>query len=98
MVFLGLACLMAPMSAGADKPIPQDQASTAKYLKERLEWNRRTLQGAYGKVGKRDPKWDKQADGRDDKNASRLPNHRRVHSKGQSEEEGPGQKKAVIVG
>jgi hypothetical protein len=26
--------------------------------RERLEWNRRTVQGAYDKVGKKDPRWD----------------------------------------
>ena len=29
-----------------------------KRYRERLEWNRRTLEGAYEKVGKKDPRWD----------------------------------------
>ena len=29
-----------------------------KRLRDRLEWNRRTLEGEYGKVGEKDPRWD----------------------------------------
>ncbi len=32
-----------------------------KRRRERLEWNRRTLGGAYDKVGKKDPRWDEKA-------------------------------------
>jgi hypothetical protein len=32
-----------------------------KRFLDRLEWNRRTLQGAYDKIGKKDPRWDEPA-------------------------------------
>ena len=32
-----------------------------KRYRERLEWNRRSLESAYDKVGKKDPRWDKPA-------------------------------------
>jgi hypothetical protein len=44
-----------------DVPIQQDTARMEKRRREWLDWNRRTLSGAYDKVGKRDPKWDKLA-------------------------------------
>jgi hypothetical protein len=47
--------------AVADAPIPQDTARMEKRRRERLEWNRRTVQGAYDKVGKKDPRWDEPA-------------------------------------
>jgi hypothetical protein len=51
-----------PQLVPADgKPIPQDIARMEKRRRERLEWNRRTIGGAYEKVGKKDPKWDKPA-------------------------------------
>ena len=50
----------APMPDAA-KPIPQDPAKAAKQAKDRLEFQRRTLQGAYDKIGNRDPRWDKSA-------------------------------------
>jgi len=60
-LFMGLYFLVAAEAAGADKPIPQDTAKMEKRSRELLEWNRRTLQGAYDKVGKKDPRWDKPA-------------------------------------
>jgi hypothetical protein len=41
-----------------DPAISQDTAKIEKRRRERLEWNRRTLSGAYDKVGKKNPKWD----------------------------------------
>jgi hypothetical protein len=41
-----------------DRPIPQDIAKAEKRDRERLEWLRRTIAGAYEKVGKKDPRWD----------------------------------------
>ena len=40
-------------------PIPQDTARMEKRRRDWLEWNRQTLSGAYDKVGKKNPKWDK---------------------------------------
>jgi hypothetical protein len=48
-------------AVGADAPIPQDTARMEKRRRERLEWNRRTVQGAYDKVGKTDPRWNEPA-------------------------------------
>jgi hypothetical protein len=60
-VVVGLYFFVAAGALGADKPIPQDTARMEKRSREFLEWNRRTLQGAYDKVGKKDPRWDKPA-------------------------------------
>ena len=57
-LLLGLTLVVSAGAAGTDKPIPQDTARMAERRRERLEWHRRTLQGAYDKVGKRDPRWD----------------------------------------
>ncbi len=46
---------------GAEKPIPQDPVKSERWRRELLEWNRRSMVGAYDKVGKKDPKWDKAA-------------------------------------
>lgn len=55
-------CILLKASVqGADKLIPQDTAKMGKRSRERLEWNRRTLAGAYDKIGKKDPRWDKTA-------------------------------------
>ena len=58
---LGVALLMASAASAADEPIPQDTAKMEKHRREALDWNRRTMEGAYDKIGKRDPKWDKPA-------------------------------------
>ncbi len=58
---LGLIVMLAPDVLADDKPIPQDTVRMEKRRRELLEWNRRTLQGAYDKVGKKDPKWDEKA-------------------------------------
>jgi S1-C subfamily serine protease len=50
-----------PGATGAGKPIPQDTARMEKRPRDTLEWNRRTLQVAYDKVGKKDARWDKPA-------------------------------------
>jgi hypothetical protein len=57
----GLTLFVFAVAAGADTPIPQDTARMEKRRRERLEWNRRTFQGAYDKVGKKDPRWDEPA-------------------------------------
>ena len=46
------------MAIGANKPIPQDTVRMEKRFRERLEWNRRTLEGSYDWAGKKDPRWD----------------------------------------
>ena len=56
----GLA-LVSVTVVGAETPIPQDTARMEQRRRERLEWNRLTLQGAYDKIGKQDPRWDKPA-------------------------------------
>ena len=48
-------------SVGVDQPIPQDLARMERRRRERLEWNRRTVGGAYDRIGKRDPRWDEAA-------------------------------------
>ena len=59
-----LALLLAPSLSAAgefDRPLPQNPARQRQRVQERLAWGRRTLGDAYEKVGKKDPKWDKQA-------------------------------------
>src|SRR5262249_51999749 len=54
-------CLFVAMDGRAvadDSAIPQDPEKSARHLKETVEWNRRTLVGAYDRVGKKDPRWD----------------------------------------
>ncbi|WP_165251508.1 hypothetical protein [Paludisphaera soli] len=41
--------------------VPQDRAKSEGRAREWLDWNRRTLAGAYDKVGERDPRWDAKA-------------------------------------
>jgi hypothetical protein len=43
------------------KPVPQDPDRQQQRLRDALEWNRRTLAGAYEAVGKKDPRWDADA-------------------------------------
>jgi tetratricopeptide (TPR) repeat protein len=43
-----------------DWPIPQDPQKAKLARSEHLTWTRRTLAGAYDKVGKKDPRWDEQ--------------------------------------
>src|SRR5438067_11955290 len=48
--------------AGASVPaIPQDPEKQEQKQRETLAWNRRTLGGAYERVGKKDPRWDEHA-------------------------------------
>ncbi len=49
------------IAVAVETPIPQDTVKMEKRRRDRLEWNRRTIQGAYDKVGKRDPRWDADA-------------------------------------
>jgi hypothetical protein len=58
---ISLALLVSAEAAAADKPIPQDTVRIEKHRRDRLEWNRRMLQGAYDKVGKKDPRWNEPA-------------------------------------
>lgn len=44
-----------------DRPIPQDAEWQNKRYAKALAWNRSTLAGAFDKVGKKDPRWDKSA-------------------------------------
>lgn len=57
----GLALLACTVADAADNTIPQDAARMEQRSRDRLEWNRRTLVGAYDKVGKKDPRWDESA-------------------------------------
>jgi hypothetical protein len=41
--------------------VPQDPARQQQRLIDALRWNQRTLNGAYEKVGKKNPRWDKSA-------------------------------------
>ena len=43
-------------------PIPQDPIMMKKRSADWLAWNRQTLGDAYGKIGKKSPKWDKAAE------------------------------------
>ncbi len=58
---LVLGLMLSFTAAVGDRPIPQDAARMEKRDRERLEWHRKTLQGVYDKVGKKDPRWDKPA-------------------------------------
>ncbi len=60
-IVLALTFLLAAEVVGEDRPIPQDAAKIEKRRRDKLEYNRRTLQGAYDQVGKTSPKWDKPA-------------------------------------
>lgn len=60
-LILFLSVALAQFATGAEKAIPQDPALSAKRSSDWLEWNRRTLVGAYEKVGKKDPRWDAKA-------------------------------------
>ncbi len=61
--FLGLFVVIPcwPEARGADAPIPQNPQTRQKRLREILSWNERTLVGAYDRVGKKSPRWDRQA-------------------------------------
>jgi hypothetical protein len=59
-----LAVLLFALPAVArndDRPIPQDPKRQEQRSRDMLAWNRRTLAGAYDKVGKKGPRWDKPA-------------------------------------
>jgi hypothetical protein len=60
MLIIGLTFFVVAEAVGADKPIPQDTARMEQRRRDWLDWNIRTMQGAYDKVGKKDPRWDKQ--------------------------------------
>ena len=45
----------------ADAAIPQNAQARQKRLRETLSWNEKTLVGAYDRVGKKSPRWDRQA-------------------------------------
>lgn len=61
LLVLALTLATASHAIAAEKPIPQDPAKAAKRSSEWLEFQRRTLQGEYDKIGNRDPRWDKPA-------------------------------------
>jgi hypothetical protein len=54
---LALCC----QAQSVEKAVPQDPAVRLKRQKETLAWNERTLVGAYDRVGKKSPRWDRQA-------------------------------------
>ena len=56
-----VAAAAATKAVGATAPVPQDAAAIEKRRHEWLAWNRRTLQGAYDEVGKRNARWDEPA-------------------------------------
>jgi hypothetical protein len=45
----------------AQEAVPQDPAVRLKRQKDTLAWNERTLVGAYERVGKKSPRWDREA-------------------------------------
>ncbi len=47
--------------AADEPPIPQNPERQEREYRDTIEWNRRTLQGAYEKVGKKDRRWDEPA-------------------------------------
>ena len=55
--------LLTTGSARADEgpPIPQNPARQQQRYRDMFAWNQRTLGGAYDRVGKKDPRWDKPA-------------------------------------
>jgi len=57
------ALLLAPTVRADDKerPIPQDPEQQEKRIRDVFAWHQRQLVGAYDKVGKKDPRWDKPA-------------------------------------
>ena len=57
---LSLALLPPPVG-GDDRPIPQDPARQQQRDRDRLAWNRKTLGGAYDRVGRKDSRWDQPA-------------------------------------
>ena len=59
--FRRAAAAAAAKADGATARIPQDAAAIEKRRHDWLAWNRRTLQGAYDEVGKRDARWDEPA-------------------------------------
>ncbi len=59
--FRRAAAAAAAKTDGATAQIPQDAAAIEKRRHDWLAWNRRTLQGAYDEVGKRDARWDEPA-------------------------------------
>jgi hypothetical protein len=59
---LGVYLTFPAVARAADEPtIPQDPQRQEQRFRDMLAWNRRTLIGAYEKVGKKDPRWDKPA-------------------------------------
>jgi len=54
----GLPFAAPAAAAEGGPPIPQDAAWEKKLYDESLAWNRRSLAGAYDRVGKIDPRWD----------------------------------------
>ncbi len=58
---IGLIVFTGAAAIAAEKPIPQDLAAMEKRARDRLEWNLRTTVGAYEKIGKKDPRWDRPA-------------------------------------
>jgi hypothetical protein len=60
-IVVGLSLLVSAPAVGADGPIPQDKARMEQQFRDRLDWSRQTLEGAYDKVGKKDARWDKPA-------------------------------------
>jgi hypothetical protein len=63
LAFLAAALLAIPTirCRAGEVSIPQDPQRQEQRFREMLAWNSRTLGGAYEKVGKKDPRWDKYA-------------------------------------
>jgi hypothetical protein len=56
-----LLATSAASAAPEDRPIPQDSVRMEQRRRDRLDWYKGTLVGAYEKVGRKNPKWDKEA-------------------------------------
>jgi hypothetical protein len=48
-------------ASGAEVPIPQNPQVRIKRQRDVLSWNEKTLVGAYDRVGKKSPRWNRQA-------------------------------------
>ena len=60
-IVVSLAALPAAAVAQWNRPIPQGPVRQEQRRKEMLEWNRKTLVGAYEQVGHKNPRWDEPA-------------------------------------
>jgi hypothetical protein len=58
LIALTLGLIAGSAAAYADETIPQDPAGMEAQNRDRLAWEKQTLEAAYDRLGKKDPKWD----------------------------------------